>query len=200
MSFSSKPNRKKKIIGNTVVVNTGCSCRRLKLANTFWPRSKAKEPSHHHNKPNLHDSSSTSSWNRSGGFSIYDEDDTTTSFSPYLDTTPPTHSEAEAEAEETHDKTRRRSKWSESKTVKGFGRIDESVAVMKDSDDPYLDFRQSMLQMILEKKIYSTEDLTDLIDCFLQLNAPYHHENILRAFSDIWNCVFDSVSNPVLQV
>ncbi|KAF9661738.1 hypothetical protein SADUNF_Sadunf19G0099800 [Salix dunnii] len=34
-----------------------------------------------------------------------------------------------------------------------FKRGDGSVAVEKDSDDPYLDFRHSMLQMILEKQI-----------------------------------------------
>ena len=47
-----------------------------------------------------------------------------------------------------------------------------SVAVEKDSDDPYLDFRHSMLQMILEKQIYSKDDLRQLLDCFLQLNSP----------------------------
>ncbi|KAJ6291446.1 hypothetical protein OIU76_023506 [Salix suchowensis] len=41
-----------------------------------------------------------------------------------------------------------------------------SVAVEKDSDDPYLDFRHSMLQMILEKQIYSKDDLGQLLDLF----------------------------------
>ncbi|XP_042515701.1 transcription repressor OFP8-like [Macadamia integrifolia] len=194
MSSSSKPN-KKKITGNTVVVNIGCGCRRPKLAAAFRPKPKPKPPSHqnhHHHKPNLYRSSSTSSCDRSVGiFSINDKDDyTTTSFSPYLDTTtPPTHSEPEpeqaGEEEETHFN---------SNTIKGgFGRIGESVAVVKDSDDPYLDFRQSMLQMILEKELYSREDLRDLLDRFLQLNSPYHHEIIVRAFSEIWNGLFSSV-------
>jgi len=78
-----------------------------------------------------------------------------------------------------------------STAVRGFGRVGgESVAVEKDSDDPYLDFRHSMLQMILEKEIYSKDDLRQLLDCFLQLNSPYYHGVIIRAFTEIWNGVF----------
>ncbi|KAG6418401.1 hypothetical protein SASPL_120605 [Salvia splendens] len=33
----------------------------------------------------------------------------------------------------------------------------------KESDNPYLDFRQSMLQMILEKEIYAKEELKHLL-------------------------------------
>ncbi|XP_042520777.1 transcription repressor OFP8-like [Macadamia integrifolia] len=201
MSSSSKSNRKKNIIRNTVVVKIGCGCRRPKLADVFRPRPKAKTPSsHHHQKPNVHASSSTTT-------SSYDDETTTTttntitnttaSFSHYLDsTTPPTHSEAEQEA--AHYDTKPTTNFSDdSNMVKGFGRISESVAVVKDSDDPYLDFRQSMLQMILEKEIYSREDLRDLLDCFLQLNSPYHHEIIVRAFSEIWNGIFSIKTTPV---
>lgn len=85
--------------------------------------------------------------------------------------------------------------------VRGFGRIDgESIAVEKDSDDPYLDFRQSMLQMILENEIYSKDDLRELLNCFLQLNSPYHHGIIVRAFTEIWNGVFSvRSSSPKLN-
>ncbi|CAA0822525.1 Transcription repressor OFP6 [Striga hermonthica] len=65
----------------------------------------------------------------------------------------------------------------------GFG----GVAVEKDSDDPYLDFRRSMLQMILEREIYSRDELKELLDCFLRLNDPYYHGIIVRAFTEIWN-------------
>lgn len=64
------------------------------------------------------------------------------------------------------------------------------MAVEKDSDDPYLDFRHSMLQMILENEIYSKDGLRELLNCFLQLNSPQHHGVIVRAFTDIWNGVF----------
>ncbi|KAF8108996.1 hypothetical protein N665_0104s0302 [Sinapis alba] len=67
-----------------------------------------------------------------------------------------------------------------------------AVAVEKDSDDPYLDFRQSMLQMILENEIYSKDDLRELLNCFLSLNEPYHHRIIIRAFSEIWEGVFSA--------
>ncbi|KAF2307702.1 hypothetical protein GH714_030924 [Hevea brasiliensis] len=83
-----------------------------------------------------------------------------------------------------------------SRTVRGLGRIGgESLAVEKDSDDPYLDFRQSMLQMILEKEIYSKDDLRELLNCFLQLNSPYHHGIIVRAFTDIWDGVYSARSS-----
>ncbi|XP_057778013.1 transcription repressor OFP6-like [Salvia miltiorrhiza] len=86
------------------------------------------------------------------------------------------------------------------RAVQGFGRIGgASVAVEKDSDDPYLDFRQSMLQMILEKEIYSKEDLKELLNCFLQLNSPYYHGIIVRAFTEIWNGVYSNPSTSSLH-
>ncbi|KAL9674737.1 hypothetical protein QQ045_002936 [Rhodiola kirilowii] len=63
--------------------------------------------------------------------------------------------------------------------------MENSVAVEKHSDDPYSDFKDSMLQMILEKEIYSKEDLQKLLSCFLNLNSPGHHEVIIRAFMEI---------------
>ncbi|XP_010246496.1 PREDICTED: transcription repressor OFP6-like [Nelumbo nucifera] len=162
-------SHRKGLSRNTVAVDVSCGCRRPKLSDIFSPRTKSKASAYH--KSDLYGSSS-SSWDR-GGFSV-DEDDTTTTFSPNMDTSP-THSE-----EEEYD-------LKNSKMVTGFGRIGESVAVVKDSNDPYLDFRRSMLQMILENEIYAREDLRDLLDCFLQLNSPYHHEIIVRAFTEIWN-------------
>lgn len=47
-----------------------------------------------------------------------------------------------------------------------------------------------MLQMILEKDIYSKDELRELLTCFLQLNSPYYHEIIVKAFTEIWHCVF----------
>ncbi|XP_023544919.1 transcription repressor OFP6-like [Cucurbita pepo subsp. pepo] len=88
-------------------------------------------------------------------------------------------------------------------TFRGFGKSGgESVAVEKDSDDPYLDFRHSMVQMILENEIYSKDDLRGLLRCFLQLNSPSHHEIIIRAFAEIWDSVFSArfpVSPPIFR-
>ncbi|KZV50153.1 hypothetical protein F511_30027 [Dorcoceras hygrometricum] len=149
---------------NTVSVNLGCSCRRLKLSSLFHPRPRrqhrARHTDRHHHHHHHHHSSSSSSW-----------DNTTTTLS--------------SDDTDSDIKSLR--------AVQGFGRIGgESVAVEKDSDDPYLDFRQSMLQMILEKQIYSRDDLKELLNCFLQLNSPYYHGIIVRAFTEIWNGVYSS--------
>ncbi|KAK6131586.1 hypothetical protein DH2020_034600 [Rehmannia glutinosa] len=155
---------KKKYILNTVSVNLGCSssCRRPKLSAVFNPR-----PRHHHRKPHRHHHySSSSSW---------DNTTTTTTFSSAVDT-PSSDTDSDVKS---------------LRAVQGFGKIGgSSVAVEKDSDDPYLDFRQSMLQMILEKEIYAKDDLKELLNCFLQLNAPYYHGIIVRAFTEIWNGVY----------
>lgn len=66
-------------------------------------------------------------------------------------------------------------------------KIFSSIAVEKDSDDPYQDFRHSMLQMIIKKEIYSKDDLQELLNCFLQLNSPCHHDVIIKAFKEIWD-------------
>ncbi|KAJ1296483.1 hypothetical protein BS78_01G304300 [Paspalum vaginatum] len=70
------------------------------------------------------------------------------------------------------------------------GRVEESVAVVKESADPLGDFRRSMLQMIVEKEIVGGAELRELLHRFLSLNAPRHHGLILRAFAEIWEEVF----------
>ncbi|PAN27422.1 hypothetical protein GQ55_5G081000 [Panicum hallii var. hallii] len=62
----------------------------------------------------------------------------------------------------------------------------ESVAVAVDSAEPYEDFRESMVQMVVEKEIYAWDDLNDLLHQFLSLNSPRHHPLILHAFADLW--------------
>ncbi|XP_062226524.1 transcription repressor OFP1-like [Phragmites australis] len=72
----------------------------------------------------------------------------------------------------------------------GTGRIDGSVAVVKESDDPLSDFRRSMMNMIVENKILTGDELRKLLRHFLALNAPHHHDAILRAFTEIWDEAF----------
>ncbi|KAL6521184.1 hypothetical protein OROGR_017753 [Orobanche gracilis] len=165
---------KKKHILNAMTFNLGCSsnCRRPKLSAVFQPRPRQ----HHHHHRNLlarrQRYSSSSSW----------ETRTNNTFSSAVDTPPQASSDTESDIRSL-------------RAVQGFGRIGgASVAVEKDSDDPYLDFRQSMLQMILEKEIYARDDLKELLDCFLQLNAPYYHGIIVRAFTEIWNGVYSGRS------
>lgn len=68
--------------------------------------------------------------------------------------------------------------------------LDGSVAVVKQSEDPLGDFRQSMVQMIVENGIIAGEELRQMLRRFLTLNAPHHHDVILRAFAEIWDAVF----------
>ncbi|KAL2503072.1 Ovate family protein [Forsythia ovata] len=156
---------KKKYILNTVAVNLGCGsgCKRPRLSSIFQPKPRDK-PYFHHQPRHYHSSSSSCD---------------ATTFSSTADT-PPAYCSSETESD-----------FKNPRVVQGFGRINgESVAVEKDSDDPYLDFRHSMLQMILEKEIYSKDDLKELLNCFLRLNSPYYHGIIVRAFTEIWNGVY----------
>ncbi|TXG58169.1 hypothetical protein EZV62_015998 [Acer yangbiense] len=176
----SKTSRKKLLI-NTVSVSLGCSsCRKPKLAFLFYhPKPRPNKTKHSLYNNSSSSSSSISSASHNTNLTTHYDTATATTFSisPNIDddTTPP-HNYWDSQP---------------TRPVRGFGRVGgESLAVEKDSDDPYLDFRHSMLQMILEKEIYNKEDLKELLNCFLQLNSPYHHEIIVRAFTEIWNGVF----------
>lgn len=59
------------------------------------------------------------------------------------------------------------------------------IAVEKVSEDPYLDFRDSMLRMVMEKKMYAEDDLREILGCFLRLNSEEFHEIIFRAFGEV---------------
>ncbi|KAJ9540860.1 LOW QUALITY PROTEIN: hypothetical protein OSB04_027366 [Centaurea solstitialis] len=66
----------------------------------------------------------------------------------------------------------------------------ESFAVVKRSENPYEDFKRSMVEMIVEKEMVEEGDLTQLLQCFLSLNSRYHHGVIMEAFSEIWDTMF----------
>ncbi|XP_039143909.1 uncharacterized protein LOC120281026 [Dioscorea cayenensis subsp. rotundata] len=71
-------------------------------------------------------------------------------------------------------------------------RLEENgFAVVKRSEDPYGDFKSSMVEMIVEKQImFSEKELEKLLKSYLSLNSYHHHPVILRAFSDIWEALF----------
>ncbi|KAJ4964233.1 hypothetical protein NE237_024172 [Protea cynaroides] len=69
-------------------------------------------------------------------------------------------------------------------------KVRESFAIIKRSEDPYEDFKRSMLEMIVEKQMFNARDLEQLLHCFLSLNSPQHHETIVAAFSEIWEILF----------
>ncbi|KAH7528626.1 hypothetical protein FEM48_Zijuj05G0092100 [Ziziphus jujuba var. spinosa] len=55
-------------------------------------------------------------------------------------------------------------------------KVKGSFAVVKKSNDPHNDFRTSMVEMIVEKQIFSAKDLEQLLPCFLSLNSHHHHK------------------------
>ncbi|XP_047169943.1 transcription repressor OFP8 [Vigna umbellata] len=70
------------------------------------------------------------------------------------------------------------------------GKVKDTFAVVKRSSDPYSDFRTSMLEMIVEKQIFSPADLENLLQCFLSLNSYHHHKIIVQVFTEIWEALF----------
>lgn len=64
--------------------------------------------------------------------------------------------------------------------------ISESFAVVKTSLDPQRDFRDSMMEMIVENNIKESKDLEDLLACYLSLNSREYHDLIVKAFEQIW--------------
>ncbi|RZC75445.1 hypothetical protein C5167_050929 [Papaver somniferum] len=81
----------------------------------------------------------------------------------------------------------------ESTTKKDVGLgIGESFAVVKRSSDPHSDFRTSMVEMIIQKQIFSAKDLEKLLQCFLSLNSSHHHRVIVQVFTEIWDALFSN--------
>ncbi|GAB2300744.1 hypothetical protein Dimus_034781 [Dionaea muscipula] len=175
--------RKPKQLLKTVSVRLGCSCRRPKLSSVFSPKPKSKLPKYHqrhqhhqHQHPvSYYYSSSTSSSAQT----------TSSFFSPFIDY--PSSSSSDVVQQGLQDPYY---------VDGGFGREvgNKTVAVEKESEDPYLDFRQSMLQMIVENGIYSKDELKELLNCFLQLNSASLHGVIIRVFTEIWNGFFFSTA------
>ncbi|KAK7387290.1 hypothetical protein VNO78_27977 [Psophocarpus tetragonolobus] len=62
----------------------------------------------------------------------------------------------------------------------------EGFAVVKSSLDPQRDFRESMVEMIMENNIRASKDLENLLACYLSLNSREYHDLIVKAFEQIW--------------
>ncbi|KAF0923592.1 hypothetical protein E2562_006584 [Oryza meyeriana var. granulata] len=65
-----------------------------------------------------------------------------------------------------------------------------SMAVVKRSHNPYADFRSSMVEMVVERRICSEKEMEELLESYLSLNSQQHHPAILAAFEDVWEAVF----------
>ncbi|XVF62010.1 hypothetical protein PTKIN_Ptkin08bG0182100 [Pterospermum kingtungense] len=74
------------------------------------------------------------------------------------------------------------------------GKVRESFAVVKKSEDPYEDFKRSMMEMILQKQMFEDKDLEQLLHCFLSLNSRDQHGVIVQAFVEIWEALFSPKS------
>lgn len=76
----------------------------------------------------------------------------------------------------------------------------ESFAVVKCSFDPRMDFRESMVEMIEEKRIRRPEEFEELLACYLMLNADEYHDLIIKVFRQVWfdlnqTCFRDELPN-----
>ncbi|PIN11481.1 hypothetical protein CDL12_15919 [Handroanthus impetiginosus] len=80
------------------------------------------------------------------------------------------------------DQSRKSSEKSEKKRL--F--YSDSFAIVKASFDPARDFKDSMMEMIVENNIRSSKELEDLLACYLSLNSNQYHEIIIRAFEEVW--------------
>ncbi|KAI8002832.1 putative histone-arginine methyltransferase 1.4 [Camellia lanceoleosa] len=66
------------------------------------------------------------------------------------------------------------------------GKVKDNFAVVKESVDPYDDFKRSMMEMILANQLFEVRDLEQLLECFFSLNSHHHYGVIVEAFRDIW--------------
>ncbi|THU56811.1 hypothetical protein C4D60_Mb11t21130 [Musa balbisiana] len=64
--------------------------------------------------------------------------------------------------------------------------LSESFAVVKSSSNPHRDFKDSMLEMIVENNIRASKDLEELLACYLSLNSREYHDVIVKVFEQIW--------------
>ncbi|KAK4268446.1 hypothetical protein QN277_025103 [Acacia crassicarpa] len=64
--------------------------------------------------------------------------------------------------------------------------VSDSFAVVKSSFNPQKDFRESMVEMIVENNIRASKDLEDLLACYLSLNSDEYHDLIIKVFKQIW--------------
>ncbi|ESQ42545.1 hypothetical protein EUTSA_v10014213mg [Eutrema salsugineum] len=71
------------------------------------------------------------------------------------------------------------------RTIKDMGAA-ESFAIVLTSVDPERDFRESMVEMIVENKMKEQKDLEGLLACYLSLNSCEYHDIIIRAFEKTW--------------
>ncbi|XP_062186947.1 transcription repressor OFP8-like [Phragmites australis] len=188
------------------VVDIGCNCRRPKLFSIFTSSSSSLFRGGGKPKsPNASSTSTTTAFTATAAGGRSGTTATSTDSSSWgpasFITTNSLYEEPiavavavplqEREPQETRrrrrQRRRRRPATARHDEEEQYGRVArESVPVAVDSAEPYEDFRESMVQMVVEKEIYAWDDLNDLLHQFLSLNSPRHHPLILHAFADLW--------------
>ncbi|GJN07938.1 hypothetical protein PR202_ga25814 [Eleusine coracana subsp. coracana] len=63
----------------------------------------------------------------------------------------------------------------------------ESLVVVKTSSEPERELAESMAEMVAANGIRATEDLEELLACYLALNAAEHHRAVVAAFRRVWS-------------
>lgn len=205
--MSSKPSRRSSFtLRQPPVVDVGCNCRRPKLLSSIFSlpfRGRGGKPK----SPNASSTSTTTAFTATtlggrSGTTATSADSASwgpasfTNNSLYEGPAAARHRGQEPEQEtrrrRRQRRRRRRAAWDgdaghEEQESAAYGRVvRESVPVAVESAEPYEDFRESMVQMVVEKEIYAWDDLNDLLTQFLTLNSPRHHPLILHAFADLW--------------
>lgn len=94
-------------------------------------------------------------------------------------------------------KAKMKMKKTEEKIAKERTRL-ESFAVVKCSYNPDQDFRDSMVEMIMEKGIRRPDDLEELLACYLTLNSNEYHDLIIKVFRQVWYDLNQAFSNQEL--
>lgn len=64
--------------------------------------------------------------------------------------------------------------------------LTDSLAIVKSTNDPQREFRESMVEMIVENRICGSNELEDLLACYLSLNTDEYHDIIIKVFKQIW--------------
>ncbi|XP_047959690.1 transcription repressor OFP13 [Salvia hispanica] len=65
------------------------------------------------------------------------------------------------------------------------GPFEESVALAVESDDPYMDFKESMQEMVESHGMEEWDRLEELLGWYLKMNAKHNHGFIVGAFIDL---------------
>ncbi|KAF4374109.1 hypothetical protein G4B88_020501 [Cannabis sativa] len=179
-------NKSKNPLRTIFATNGGCGCAKLKLCDVLEPIRKPKIQAQ---KSPILSTTPTSSYGVVSILSEYDNENEKENSSATTTTTNVENTSSSFSVE-TENSSKCSSSSSRSKRLN-----DTCIAVVKETNDPYYDFKQSMKQMIVEKEIYDNQDLKELLTCFLDLNSPSHGDVIVRAFTEIRNDVVPKNKN-----